>query len=121
MEIFKKIKKVRCNNVYVLTTEIVSNYDDGSGWGPQVVTLYYLGTKKKDEYYELFSGVKLEKNKNSKTFNKPYITKVEPLNEYLKDEEMKTIKLELLFDFITDMNVTKIVSQRSSDSEEEEE
>lgn len=34
---------------------------------------------------------------------------------------METIKLELLFDFITDMNVTKIVSQRSSDSDEEEE
>lgn len=32
MEIFKK-KKVRCNDVYVLTTEIVSNYDDGAGWG----------------------------------------------------------------------------------------
>ena len=137
MGIFKKNKKerkvkeneiVRCDDVYVLTTEVVSNYNDGSDSGPQFVTLYYLGTKKEDQYYELFSGRKLRKEEDSKSeccvckaFNKQYITKVEPLKEYLNNKERETIGLELLFDFITDMNVTEIVSQRSSDAQDDEE
>ena len=138
MGIFKKNKKerkvkenetrvVRCDDVYVLTTEVVYAYNDGSGSGPHV-TLYYLGTKKEDQYYELFSGRKLKKEEDSKSeccvckaFNKQYITKVEPLKEYLNNKERETIGLELLFDFITDMNVTEIVSQRSSDTQDDEE
>lgn len=53
----------------------------------------------------------------SKEFNVPYITKVEMLTEYLRDQTMKTIKLELLFDFITDMNVTEIIKERSKENE----
>ena len=53
----------------------------------------------------------------SKKFNVPYITKVEMLTEYLRDQTMKTIKLELLFDFITDMNVTEILKERSRENE----
>lgn len=53
----------------------------------------------------------------SKKFNVPYITKVEMLTEYLRDQTMKTIKLELLFDFITDMNVTEIIKERSKENE----
>lgn len=33
-----EVRKIRCDEVYVLTTEIISNHDDGSGWGPQCVT-----------------------------------------------------------------------------------
>lgn len=119
---------IMCNDVYVLTTEIVSNYNDGNSFGPQIVTLYYLGIKAEDEYYDLFSGVKLEKEECTKskcyivkTFNKPYITKVEPLKEYLNDKKKETIELELLFDFITDMNVTEIVSQRNLEIYDDEE
>ena len=46
---------------------------------------------------------------------------MEPLKEYLNNKERETIGLELLFDFITDMNVTEIVSQRSSDAQDDEE
>ena len=121
MGIFKRKQTIRCDEVYVLTTEIISSHDDGSGWGPQCVTLYYLGTKKHGIYYELFSGKRLTEEKNthfedliSKSFN---ITKVEMLTEYLRDQTMKTIKLELLFDFITDMNVTEIIKERSKENE----
>ena len=119
-----EVREIRCDEVYVLTTEIISSHDDGSGWGPQCVTLYYLGTKKGGIYYELFSGKKLTEEKDthlkdcvSKEFNVPYITKVEMLTKYLRDQTMKTIKLELLFDFITDMNVTEIIKDRNKKNE----
>lgn len=118
-----EVREIRCDEVYVLTTEIISSHDDGSGWGPQCVTLYYLGTKKGGIYYELFSGKKLAEEKDthlkdcvSKEFNVPYITKVEMLTKYLRDQTMKTIKLNLLFDFITDMNVIKIIESRSKEN-----
>lgn len=115
-----KVREIRCDEVYVLTTEIISDYYDENDYGPQIVTFYYLGTKKEDSYYELFSGEKLIEEKDthfydlvSKKFNVPYITKVEEFKKYLKDKKKKTIKLRLLFDFITDMNVTEIIKNRN--------
>lgn len=115
-----KVREIRCDEVYVLTTEIISDYYDENDYGPQMITFYYLGTKKDNSYYELFSGEKLIEEKDthfcdlvSKKFNVPYVTKVEELRKYLNDKKMKTIKLELLFGFITDMNVTEIVKSRN--------
>ena len=38
-------------------------------------------------------------------FDTPYIEKIEPLTEYLRDKSEKQINIQLLFDFITNMNV----------------
>lgn len=120
------LREIECNEVYVLTTQVISNHYNGSGYGPQCVTFYYLGIKKENSYYELFSGKKLIEEKDthsagcsSKKFNVPYITEVEKFTEYLRDKTMKTIELRLLFDFITEMNVNEIVEARSDEEDDE--
>lgn len=117
MSIFKKTEettrnvKFNCSEVYVLTTTITSSYEDST----KSITLYFLSTKRGDEYYELFSDTKLEKkydtdlSKCNKEFYKPYIEKVEPLRVYMLDKNKKKIKSEVLFEFITAMNVTNII------------
>lgn len=104
-----KIYKVE--EIYVVTTKIISNYNDKSREGPKSVTMYFLAKYENEEYYELFSDKKFEKEKeqdeniSSYDFNTPYITKVENLSKYLKDKNKVTIDGNLLFDFITNMNV----------------
>jgi hypothetical protein len=103
---------VNVDEVYVVTTIITSSYDDGSGCGPRCVTWYFLAKLENEEYYELFSGKKLEKKEDlhkdgmvSINFDTPYIENVKPLKEYLRNESTKKMDIKLLFDFITDMNV----------------
>ena len=118
--------KFNCADVYLLTTTIISSYDDGMGYGPRCVTLYFLSTRCQNEYYELFSGKKLKKESDchsdgfvSKTFDEPYIEKIEPLKDYLRDKNKKTMDSQLLFDFITQMNVEASISNsgRSDDDD----
>ncbi|MCI8411792.1 MAG: hypothetical protein HFJ40_05105 [Clostridia bacterium] len=119
MSIFKKDEKAttrnvkfKCSDVYVLTTTIVPDSDEKVG----TITYYFLATKREEEYYELFSDMKLEKEPDTysdkdttKQLDKPYIKKVEPLKEYMMDKKAKRIKRSLLFEFIISINVDNIV------------
>lgn len=94
--------------MYVLTTTIVPDYDEKVG----NITYYFLATKREEEYYELFSDMKLEKYSDkdtTKQLGKPYIKKVEPIKEYMMDKKAKKIKSNLLFEFIISINVDNMV------------
>ena len=115
MGFFRKKRKDTINvhlnvaDVYVVTSMIISSHNDGIGHVHRSVTMYFLAKCEDDEYYELFSGKKLEKEKQpkdgflSKTFDIPYIKKIDPLNKYLRKKA--TIDMQSLFDFIVQMNV----------------
>lgn len=99
--------------VYVLKTVVTSNYYDGTGLGPRCVTMYFLASRKEETYYELFSGRKIEKESDTisdnfrfMTFNVPYIEEVKSITEYSKE---KSFRKDLLFDFITEMNVLNVL------------
>lgn len=103
---------VNVEDVYVATTTITSSHNDGTGWGPRCVTWYFLVKLENNEYHELFAGKKIEKEEDTHkddmvvaNFDTPYIEKIEPLTEYLRDKSKKKINIQLLFDFITNMNV----------------
>ena len=103
---------VNVKEVYVATTTITSSYKDDTGFGPRCVSLYLLVLEKNNEYHELFSGTKIEKEENTykdgvviADFDTPYIEKIEPLTEYLQDTSRKKVSLHMLFDFITNHNV----------------
>ena len=106
MTFFKKQRKA--NQLYVVKTEIISNYNDGTGFGPQYVTRYFLAKKENNEYYELFSGelLKLEIDGHYKgavclNFDVPYIVEVKPISEYSGSKKFTDSEL---FYFITRMN-----------------
>ena len=98
-------------DVYVITSMIISSYNDGTGCEPMFVTMYFLARREDGEYYELFSGKKIEKDNRPKdgflvqNFDTPYVKKAEPLKVYLKHPNKSTIDIQCLFDFITNMNV----------------
>ncbi len=115
---FKKRKRkgtvdanVKVADVYVITSMIISSYNDGTGCGHMFVTMYFLARREDGEYYELFSGKKIEKDNRPKdgflvqNFDTPYVKKAEPLKVYLKHPNKSTIDIQCLFDFITNMNV----------------
>ena len=116
MAFFKRKRKgtintnVKVADVYVVTSIIISSHNFIIGRGPMCVTMYFLAKCEDGEYYELFSGKKMEKEKQPEdgflahTLDTPYVEKAEPLNKYLKSNKL-TIDIESLFDFITDMNV----------------
>lgn len=108
-------------DIYLLTTQITSDYNDGSGAGPICVTQYYLATKENEKYYELFSKVEITYEDNSTPgftfgeFNTPMIELVEKLEKYVKDPNKKLSAKELFY-FITMKNTELIIS---GDLEEE--
>lgn len=117
MVFFKRKRKgtinenVKVADVQVVTSMIISSHNDGSGGGPWCVTMYFLAKCEDGEYYELFSGKKLEKEKQpedgflSQNFDTPYVKKTEPLTKYLRNPNKVTIDIQSLFDFIIQMNV----------------
>lgn len=129
MEFFRKKRKDTINvnlnvaDVYVVTSMIISSHNDGIGHVHRSVTMYFLAKCEDGEYYELFSGKKLEKEKQpkdgflSKAFDTPYIKKTEPLNKYLRKKA--TIDIQSLFDFILQMNVLEELGFFSDEEDEE--
>lgn len=116
--------KVEVQQVKVLTTEVISSFDDGSGLGPRVLTIYFLARENNGKYYELFSGVLIESYEKTgestfANFNTPYIKEVEPLTKYLIKPNKKMIEKHLLFGFILEMNIDETIRE-SSDIEEDE-
>lgn len=106
------------SEIYLLTTTIISSYDDGTGCGPRCIKQYYLAKKENDKYYELFSGVEIRCLYNSTEgytdgeFNTPIIEKIEQFTEYVKDPNKK-LSTEKLFYFITMFNAAKIIEQNT--------
>lgn len=108
------LKLYNPKQIYVLTTEIVSNCDDGSGAGTRSITQYYLATKEEEKFYELFSKVEIKYADNSTpgftfgSFNTPMIKKVEKFKEYVTNPNAK-LTAEDLFYFLTMLNASKKV------------
>lgn len=105
-------EEVKVEDVKIATTNITSSYDDGSGLGPRCVKWYFLVHEIDGKYYEIFSNKRIKEEVDTRndgvtyqTFDTPYIEKVEPLREYLKNPYKKVIDVQLLFDFVLDMNV----------------
>ena len=129
MKIFNRKKtskssNVLVNDVYVSKVIFTSCYGDGYGAGPLCVNFYLLTKLENDEYYELFSGKKLEMEKDChqdgfifKNFNTIYIEEVRPLREYLIDASSTSVSIQSLFDFIVNYNV--LIYLDSLDEEEE--
>lgn len=119
MKFFKKRNKNKENRqepklynpkqIYLLTTEIVSNCDDGSGAGPRSITQYYLATKEEEKFYELFSKVEIKYADNSTpgftfgNFNTPMIKKVEKFEKYVANPNAKLTAKDLFY-FLTMVN-----------------
>ena len=119
-----KPSKVLVSEVYVCKVSLTSNYDDGSGLGPQCVDFFLLAKLENQEYSELFSGKTLELEKDChkddftfKKFNTIYIEEVRPLRDYLINDSLQIIDIQDLFDFIVDYNVSTYLG---STAEEEE-
>lgn len=136
MAFFRKKKgtiksHIKVADVYVVTSIIISDYNDGTGVGPRCVTMYFLASCEDGEYYELFSGIKLKKKEQPENdilfqnFNTPYIEEVAPLTKYLKNPNKVVIDIQSLFDFITYMNVLWTLGalsdeEKNEDSEEDD-
>ena len=111
--------------MYVCKVSVTSNYDDGSGLGPQCVDFYLLAKLENEKYSELFSGKTLELEKDChkddftfKKFNTIYIEEVRPLREYLIDASRTSVSIQSLFDFIVNYNV--LIYLDSLDEKEED-
>mgnify|MGYP006934500483 CR=1 FL=1 len=117
MAFFKR--RVKVADVYVITAMVISSYNNGKGCGPMCADIYLLAKYKKGEYYELFSGKKLENKDASFYFNTPYVEKAESLKKYLKNPNKLTMNIQDLFYFITNKNVLGILGAFDEDDEEE--
>ena len=86
--------------------------------------MYFLAKCDGNEYFELFSGTKLEKVPQpengivSQSFNTPYIKKVEPFRQYLKYKNERFIDIQTLFEFITNMTVVNTLNSSFDKSSE---
>ena len=106
------LSNVLVSEVYFCKVYLASNYDDGSGLGPQCVDFYLLAKLENEKYSELFSGKNLEMEKDChkdrftfKNLNTIYIEEVKPLSDYLINESLQLIDIQDLFDFIVNYNV----------------
>lgn len=120
-----KLSKVLVSEVYVCKVSLTSNYDDGSGLGPQCVDFFLLAKLENEKYSELFSGKTLELEKDChkdgftfKNFNTIYIEEVRPLREYLIDASRTSVSIQSLFDFIVNYNI--LIYLDSLDEKEED-
>lgn len=107
---------IKIKTLYVAKAIIVSNHYDEEGFGPKCATYYFVVRQIKNQYYEVFSGKKIEMKGDTKKdsiscqkFDTPYIEEIEPLTKHLKDSKKEVVSSIELFDFITNMNVLEFV------------
>ncbi len=109
---FKKKRKgdepkklfVRVDDVYIATSNLKANCNDGKGFYEKKVTLFYLALKVSYGYKELFTGRDLCLDEDEEFLDIPFIQKVEPLRDYLGDYEQEEISYTALFDIIATIN-----------------
>lgn len=136
MSLFSKrrissIAKVNVSEVKVANVMFISSSGAGLGAGPMCTNFYLLVREEDGKYYELFSDRKIEKESDKKekgsdehspdftslNFDKPYIRKIEPLTNYLRNPKLKAIKLHLLFDFLLCLNVEESFEKLDANEE----
>lgn len=118
-------RKRKASKLYVVKTEITSSYYDGTGHGQQYVTRYFLAKKRKNKYYELFSGepLKFEADCHSNgvffiKFNVPYIGEVESISKYSNEKKFTDSEL---FYFITKLNTIEELKKINKEEPEDDE
>lgn len=116
-------ENVNVEDVYVAKATITSSYNDLTGCGPKCVTWYFLIKIVNNDYHEIFSNRKLEKKEDTHKddvvfakFDTPYVEKIKPLREYLIHKSEKKMSIQLLFDFIINMNVLNSLGAFETDS-----
>lgn len=118
----ENIKLYDPKEIYLLTTEIISDCDNGSGAGPTCITQYFLATKENEKFYELFSKVEIKYADTSTpgftcgTFNTPMIEKVEELKKYAVNPN-KQLTVEELFYFLNMLNAKSKVLEYPEEEE----
>lgn len=115
------LKKLNVDELYVLKTLYISSHDDGNHFGPKSLEWYYVASKSSNEYYDIFTNTQIEKGDDYKkelgeipedsciiamSFDKPYISSVEPLRNYVNNE-IKELDLQSLFWFVNNTNIMK--------------
>ena len=112
----KDLKVYDPKEIYVITTEIISECNDASGGGPRCTTQYYLATKEDGRFYELFSKVEIKYADNSTpgftcmTFNISIIKEVEDFKDYVVNKNTKMTDEELFY-FLNMLNARPKVLQ----------
>ena len=103
---------LKVSEIKLATTTIVSSYLGNIWNGPKYVKWYFLVREVDGKFYEIFSNREIKKDGEShhkecmiSIFDRPYITEVEPLTNYLKNPSDDVVESQLLFDFILTMNV----------------
>ena len=101
-------KLVNLDELYVAKIVWTTGYDNGKGSLGQDVTMFFLVTIRDFEYFELFSGVKLDEELSTSTeteyLDTPYIVHTEPLKKFFKTDQ-KQIDLATLFNKIININI----------------
>ena len=111
-----KSNLIDTRNVFLLTTYVVSSYDDGSHDGPKMVKVLFYATKGENAYYELFSGMKIEPfdvEHPIECFDKAFMKKAEPLSKYLRNPSDYMMKASELMEFLTILNTQETLKSKS--------
>jgi len=111
-----KSNLIDTKDVFLLTTYVVSSYDDGSHDGPKMVKVLFYAKKGENAYYELFSGMEIEPfdvEHPIDCFDKAFMKKAEPLSKYLRNPENSMMKASELMEFLTILNTQEILKAKS--------
>ena len=111
-----KSNLIDTKDVFLLTTYVVSSYDDGSHNGPKMVKVLFYAKKGENAYYELFSGMEIEPfdvEHPIDCFDKAFMKKAEPLSKYLRNPENSIMKASELMEFLTLLNTQEILKAKS--------
>jgi len=111
-----KSNLIDTKDVFLLTTYVVSSYDDGSHDGPKMVKVLFYAKKGENAYYELFSGMEIEPfdvEHPIDCFDKAFMKKAEPLSKYLRNPENSMMKASELMEFLTLLNTQEILKAKS--------
>lgn len=111
-----KSNLIDTKDVFLLTTYVVSSYDDGSHDGPETVRLLYYAKKDNNTYYELFSGMEIKPfdvQHPIECFDKAFMKKAEPLAKYLRNPTDSLMQASELMEFLTILNTQEILKSRA--------
>ena len=111
-----KSNLIDTKDVFLLTTYVVSSYDDGSHNGPKMVKVLFYAKKGENAYYELFSGMEIEPfdvEHPIDCFDKAFMKKAEPLSKYLRKPKNSMMKASELMEFLTLLNTQEILKAKS--------
>lgn len=111
-----KSNLIDTKDVFLLTTYVVSSYDDGSHDGPKMVKVLFYATKGENAYYELFSGMEIKPfdvEHPIECFDKAFMKKAEPLAKYLRNPNDSMMKASELMEFLTLLNTQEILKART--------